>query len=56
MNDSLKKQINVIEQSADKVFARMVTLEENTAAHADSVVANSQSSIDRLNNIENMIA
>ncbi|MBS4773975.1 MAG: hypothetical protein KHX55_06855 [Proteobacteria bacterium] len=56
MKEALKKQVGIIEQSADKVFARMVMLEEDTSRHADSVVANSTQSIERLNEIENLIS
>ncbi len=56
MKEALKKQVSVIEQSADKVFSRMVMLEEDTSRHADSVVANSTQSIERLSEIENLIA
>lgn len=56
MKESLKKQVGIIEQSADKVFARMVMLEEDTSRHADSVVVHSTQSIDRLNEIENLIS
>ncbi|MBE6458262.1 MAG: hypothetical protein E7010_00425 [Alphaproteobacteria bacterium] len=56
MKESLKKQVGIIEQSTDKVFARMVMLEEDTSRHADSVVTNSMQSIDRLNEIEELIA
>lgn len=56
MKEALKKQVGIIEQSADKVFSRMVMLEEDTSRHADSVVANSTQSIERLNEIEELIA
>ena len=56
MTEALKKQVGIIEQSADKVFSRMVMLEEDTSRHADSVVANSTQSIERLTEIENLIA
>lgn len=56
MSDALKKQINIIEQSADKVFSRMVLLEEDTHKHAEAVVNNSHRSIDKLAEIENLIS
>ena len=52
----LKKQIAIIEQGADKVFSRMVLLEEDTSKHAEAVVANSNRSIDRLSEIEDLIS
>ena len=52
MSDALKKQIAVIEQSADKVFSRMVLLEEDTGKHTEAVVTNSHRSIDKLAEIE----
>ncbi len=55
MSDALRKQVGIIEQSADKVFSRMVVLEEDTSRHTEAVVANSHRSIDRLTEIESMI-
>lgn len=52
MSDALKKQIAIIEQSADKVFSRMVLLEEDTGKHTEAVVANSHRSIDKLAEVE----
>ena len=52
MRKKKKKQIAVIEQSADKVFSRMVLLEEDTGKHTEAVVANSHRSIDKLAEIE----
>jgi len=56
MSDALKKQVNIIEQSADKVFSRMVMLEEDTSRHTEAVVNNTHRSIDRLSEIEAMVA
>lgn len=55
MSEALKKQVGIIEQSADKVFSRMVMLEEDTSRHTEAVVNNSHRSIDRLSEIEAMI-
>ncbi len=56
MSDSLKQQIGIIEQSANKVFSQMVMLEEDTSRHTEAVVNNSHRSIDRLSEIEAMVA
>ena len=55
MSEALKKQVGIIEQSADKVFTRMVMLEEDTSRHTEAVVNNSHRSIDRLSEIEAMV-
>lgn len=49
---SLKKQVSVIEQSADRVLARMALLEEDVNKRAETVVSNSMKSIDRLSEID----
>lgn len=48
MGNNLKKQVAVIEQNADKVFARMTLLEEDVNKRVEAVVANSVKSIDKL--------
>ena len=55
MSTALKQQVGIIEQSADKVFSRMVVLEEDTSRHTEAVVNNSHRSIDRLAEIEAMV-
>lgn len=55
MSAALKQQVSIIEQSADKVFSRMVVLEEDTSRHTEAVVNNSHRSIDRLSEIEAMV-
>lgn len=55
MADILKKQMSGIEESADKLFARLVILEEDTGRRAETVVANSQKSIQELADIEKML-
>ena len=56
MNASLKKNIATLEQSADKVFSRIVLLEEDTNKHAEAVAANSSRSIARLSEVEDLIS
>lgn len=56
MADILKKQMTGIEEGADKLFARLVILEEDTGRRAETVVNNSQKSILELAEIEKMLA
>ena len=56
IGSSLKNQVSVIEQSADRVFARMALLEEDVNKRAENVVANSTKSIDRLAEIDKTVA
>ena len=56
IGSSLKNQVAVIEQSADRVFARMALLEEDVNKRAENVVANSTKSIDRLAEIDKTVA
>ncbi len=56
MADILKKQITSVEEGADKLFARLVILEEDTGRRAETVMANSQKSIQELAEIEKMLA
>lgn len=56
IGSSLKNQVSVIEQSADRVFARMALLEEDVSKRAENVVANSTKSIDRLAEIDKTVA
>jgi len=56
MADILKKQISGIEEGADKLFARLAILEEDTERKSQNVVANSQKSIKELAEIESMLA
>lgn len=56
MAEILKKQITVVEEGADKLFARLVVLEEDTGRKAETVVANSQKSIQELAEVEKMLA
>ena len=55
MADILKSQMSGIEDGADKLFARLVILEEDTGRRAETVVANSQKSIQELADIEKML-
>lgn len=56
MAEILKKQIANVEEGADKLFARLVILEEDTGRRAETVMANSQKSIQELAEIEKMLA
>ena len=56
MADILKSQITGIEDGADKLFAKLVILEEDTGRRAENVVANSQKSIQELSDIEKLLA
>lgn len=55
IGSSLKKQVAVIEQSADRVFSRMALLEEDVNKRAETVVASSTKSMDRLGEINDAI-
>lgn len=55
MGNTLKKQVSVIEQSADKVFSRMTLLEEDVNKRVDAVVANTVKSIDKLAEVNQSI-
>lgn len=55
MGNTLKKQVAVIEQNADKVFARMTLLEEDVNKRVEAVVANSVKSIDKLSEVNQSI-
>lgn len=55
MSEALKKQIAIIDQNADKVFARMTSLEEDAAKHSEAVVNNSNRSIDKLAEMETLL-
>lgn len=55
MGNNLKKQVAVIEQNADKVFARMTLLEEDVNKRVEAVVANSVKSIDKLSEVNQSI-
>lgn len=56
MAEILKKQMTGIEEGADKLFARLVILEEDTGRRAETVVNNSQKSIQELAEIEKLLA
>ena len=56
MAEILKKQMKGIEEGADKLFARLVILEEDTGRRAETVVSNSQKSIQELAEIEKTLA
>ncbi len=56
MGNTLKKQVSVIEQSADKVFSRMTLLEEDVNKRVDAVVANTVKSIDKLAEVNQSIS
>ena len=56
MAEILKKQISGVEDGADKLFARLVVLEEDTDKKAEMVVANSQKSIQDLAEVEKLLA
>lgn len=55
MGNTLKKQVSVIEQNADKVFARMTLLEEDVNKRVEAVVANSVKSIDIISEVNQSI-
>lgn len=56
MADILKSQMAGVEEGADKLFARLVILEEDTGRRAETVIANSQKSVQDLAEIEKMLA
>ncbi len=56
MGNTLKKQVSIIEQSADKVFARMTLLDEDVDKRVDSFVAKTVKSIDKLAEVNESIA
>ena len=56
MGETLRKQVSVIEQSADKVFSRMTLLEEDVNKRVDMVVANTVKSIDKLAEVNQSIS
>lgn len=56
MAEILKTQLTGIEESADKLFARLVVLEEDTGRRAENVMANSQKSVKELGDIEKLLA
>lgn len=51
MAEVIKKQMNEISSDADKIYAKMVMVEEDTSAKADIVVANLQKSVQKLTEI-----
>ncbi len=51
MAEIIKKQMNEISSDADKIYAKMVMLEEDTSNKADIVVANLQKSVQKLSEI-----
>ncbi|MBE6453433.1 MAG: hypothetical protein E7017_00920 [Alphaproteobacteria bacterium] len=55
MSEILRKQMTGIEEGADKLFARLTILEEDTGHKAETVVANSQKSIKELAEIEKLL-
>lgn len=56
MSEILQSQMKGIEESADKLFARLLILEEDTGRKSETVVANSQKSIQELSEIEKLLA
>lgn len=56
MGNTLKKQVSVIEQNADKVFARMTLLEEDVNNRVESVASSTTKAIDRLSEVNKSIA
>lgn len=56
MGNTLKKQVSVIEQNADKVFARMTLLEEDVNNRVESVASSTAKAIDRLSEVNKSIA
>jgi hypothetical protein len=52
MSDILQRQMTGIEDRADKLFARLVILEEDTGRRAATLVANSQKAVAELADIE----
>ncbi len=55
MADILLKQISSVEDGADKLFAKLVILEDDTGKRAEAIAENSQKSFDRLSEIEKSI-
>ncbi len=52
MADVLKKQMSSVEDGADKLFAKLVILEDDTGRRADTIAENSQKSVEKLTEIE----
>lgn len=55
INNSLKKHITTIEQSADRVFSRMTVLEEDVQKRAEIVTQTSTATIDKISDVQKMI-
>ncbi|MBR1948207.1 MAG: hypothetical protein IKA30_00265, partial [Alphaproteobacteria bacterium] len=56
MADILRKQLSGVEEGADKLFAKLVVLEEDTERKTESVVTNSQKSVQELAEVERLLA
>ncbi len=56
MADVLRKQISGVEDGADKLFAKLVILEDDTGRRADAIAESSQKSFDKLTEIEKSLA
>ena len=56
MAEILRKQISGVEEGADKLFAKLVVLEEDTERKTESVVANAQKSVQELSEVEKLLA
>lgn len=55
MAEILRKQVASVEEGADKLFAKLVVLEEDTERKTESVVINSQKSVQELVEIEKLL-
>ncbi len=55
MAEILRKQLSGVEEGADKLFAKLVVLEEDTERKTESVIANSQKSVQELADIEKLL-
>ena len=51
MIDAMKKQMNEISSDTDKIYAKMLMVEENTTNKADIVTANLQKSVQKISEI-----
>lgn len=55
MHNALTKQMSEVEESAEKIFQRMTSLEEENRQRSQTMLKNSNTSIDKLSEIENIL-
>ncbi len=56
MAETLRKQVSGVEEGADKLFAKLVVLEEDAERKTESVVVNSQKLVQELVEIEKLLS